>query len=137
MEFRKEKDSIGYIDVFVDKYWVVQIQCFFENFCIGGYIMLKEIICVFVIFKKVVVMINQEVGVLLVDKVEVIVVVCDEILVGKLDDQFLFVVWQIGFGMQFNMNVNEVVANCVYVFKGGKLIDEKKFFYFNDDVNKL
>jgi fumarate hydratase class II len=62
--------------------------------------------------------------------------VCDEILDGKLDDQFPLVVWQTGSGTQSNMNVNEVIAYRAHVLSGGNLIDEKKVIHPNDDVNK-
>lgn len=136
MEFRKEKDSIGYIDVPADKYWAAQTQRSSENFRIGGHTMPKEIIRAFAILKKAAAMTNQEAGVLPADKAEAIAAVCDEILEGKLDDQFPLVVWQTGSGTQSNMNVNEVVANRAHVLKGGKLTDEKKFLHPNDDVNK-
>src|SRR5690606_23892940 len=61
---------------------------------------------------------------------------CDEILDGKLDDQFPLVVWQTGSGTQSNMNVNEVVAYRGHVLNGGALTDEKKTIHPNDDVNK-
>lgn len=136
MEFRKEKDSIGYINVPADKYWAAQTQRSSENFRIGGHTMPKEIIRAFAILKKAAAMTNQEAGVLSADKAEAIAAVCDEILAGKLDDQFPLVVWQTGSGTQSNMNVNEVVANRAHVLKGGQLTDEKKFLHPNDDVNK-
>ena len=52
--------------------------------------------------------------------------VCDEILDGKLNDQFPLVIWQTGSGTQSNMNVNEVIAYRAHVLSGGKLTDEKK-----------
>src|SRR4030081_1423580 len=62
--------------------------------------------------------------------------VCDEILEGKLDNQFPLVVWQTGSGTQSNMNVNEVVAYRGHVLTGGKLTDKEKVLHPNDDVNK-
>ena len=79
---------------------------------------------------------NQELGVLPADKADVISQVCDEVLAGKLDDQFPLVVWQTGSGTQSNMNVNEVVANRAHVILGGELTDDKKKIHPNDDVNK-
>jgi fumarate hydratase class II len=70
------------------------------------------------------------------DKCKIISQVCDEILAGKLDNEFPLVVWQTGSGTQSNMNVNEVVANRAHVILGGKLVDEKKAIHPNDDVNK-
>lgn len=136
MAFRKEKDSIGYIDVPADKYWGAQTQRSSENFKIGGQKMPKEIIRAFAILKKAAALTNNELGVLAGEKAQLIGKVCDEILAGKLDDQFPLVVWQTGSGTQSNMNVNEVVANRGHVVQGGELTDEKKFLHPNDDVNK-
>ena len=136
MGFRKEKDSIGYIDVPADKYWAAQTQRSLENFKIGGHLMPKEIIQAFAILKKAAAQTNTELGVLAADKSAIIGKVCDEILAGKLDDQFPLVVWQTGSGTQSNMNVNEVVANRAHVLNGGTLLDEKKSVHPNDDVNK-
>ncbi len=136
MEYRKEKDSIGYVDVPADKYWGAQTQRSFQNFKIGGQKMPKEIIRAFAILKKAAAMANSELGVLPTDKKDIIVKVADEILDGKLDDQFPLVVWQTGSGTQSNMNVNEVIANRAHVLLGGKLTDSKKLIHPNDDVNK-
>ncbi|TXB62170.1 class II fumarate hydratase [Phaeodactylibacter luteus] len=136
MEYRKEKDSIGYVDVPADKYWAAQTQRSSENFRIGGNLMPKEVIRAFAILKKAAARANQEAGVLPADKADAIAAVCDEILAGQLDDQFPLVVWQTGSGTQSNMNVNEVIANRAHVLKGGKLDDEQKFLHPNDDVNK-
>ncbi len=134
--YRKEKDSIGYIDVPADKYWAAQTQRSYENFKIGGQKMPIEVVQAFAILKKAAAYTNAELGVLDMDKADLIAQVCDEILAGKLDDQFPLVVWQTGSGTQSNMNVNEVVANRGHVIKGGVLTDEKKFLHPNDDVNK-
>lgn len=136
MTFRKEKDSIGYIDVPADKYWGAQTERSFENFKIGGQKMPIEIIRAFAILKKGAALTNAAIGVLSKEKAELIGQVCDEILAGKLDDQFPLVVWQTGSGTQSNMNVNEVIANRGHVIHGGKLTDEKKYLHPNDDVNK-
>lgn len=134
--YRKEKDSIGYIDVPADKYWAAQTQRSFENFKIGGQKMPIEVIQAFAVLKKAAAYANAELGVLDIAKADLIATVCDEILAGKLDDQFPLVVWQTGSGTQSNMNVNEVIANRGHVIKGGALTDESKFLHPNDDVNK-
>ncbi len=136
MAFRKEKDSIGYIDVPADKYWAAQTERSKQNFKIGGHRMPKEVIQAFAILKKAAAQANVELGVLTAEKSAIIATVCDEILAGKLDDQFPLVVWQTGSGTQSNMNVNEVVANRAHVLSGGALTDEKKTIHPNDDVNK-
>src|SRR6185437_4574589 len=86
--------------------------------------------------KKAAALANNELGVLPDDKRDAIVKVCDEILEGKLDDQFPLVVWQTGSGTQSNMNVNEVIAYRAHVNGGGSLNDKEKFLHPNDDVNK-
>ncbi len=136
MSYRKEKDSIGFIDVPADKYWAAQTQRSSENFKIGGQKMPIEIIRAFAVLKKAAALTNRDAGVLSAEKAELIAKVCDEILAGKLDDQFPLVVWQTGSGTQSNMNANEVIANRAHVLQGGKLEDEQKALHPNDDVNK-
>lgn len=95
-----------------------------------------EVIRAFAVLKKAAALTNQEAGVLDAEKATLIGRVCDEILTGKLDDQFPLVVWQTGSGTQSNMNVNEVVANRGHVLQGGELTDDNKVLHPNDDVNK-
>ena len=136
MEYRIEHDTIGEIQVAADKYWGAQTQRSFQNFKISQYTMPIEIIRAFAILKKAAALTNADCGVMSTEKAELIGRVCDEILAGKLDDQFPLVVWQTGSGTQSNMNVNEVVANRGHVLQGGKLTDTKKILHPNDDVNK-
>ena len=136
MNFRIEKDSIGEIEVPADKYWAAQTQRSMENFKIGGNLMPIEVIHSMAILKKAVAIANSELGVLPKEKAEIIGKVADEIIAGKLDDQFPLVVWQTGSGTQTNMNLNEVIANRAHVLGGGKLDDAKKSIHPNDDVNK-
>ncbi|MFT5347637.1 MAG: fumarate hydratase class II [Bacteroidia bacterium] len=136
MEYRIERDSIGEVKVPADKYWAAQTQRSLENFKIGNQKMPIEIIKAFGVLKKCAAMTNAELGVLSQEKADLISDVCDEIIDGKLDDQFPLVVWQTGSGTQSNMNVNEVIANRGHVLQGGKLSDEKKVLHPNDDVNK-
>jgi fumarate hydratase, class II len=135
-KFRKEKDSMGYINVPAEKYWGAQTQRSAENFKIGGHRMPDEIIKAFAILKKGAALTNAELKVLDPKKAKLIATVCDEITAGKLDDQFPLVVWQTGSGTQSNMNLNEVIANRGHVINGGNLLDEKKYLHPNDDVNK-
>jgi fumarate hydratase, class II len=138
MSIRIEKDTMGPVEVPADKYWGAQTQRSRDNFKIGGdnALMPIEIIRAFAVLKKAAAQANNELGVLPKDKLELISKACDEVLEGKLDDQFPLVVWQTGSGTQSNMNVNEVVANRAHVINGGKLLDEKKIIHPNDDVNK-
>lgn len=136
MEYRIEHDTMGEVKVPADKYWGAQTQRSKENFTIGGNLMPKEVVYAFAILKKAAAMANHECGVLSEEKMKLIGKVCDEILEGKLDDEFPLVVWQTGSGTQSNMNVNEVIANRAHVLNGGNLSDEKKVLHPNDDVNK-
>ncbi len=138
MENRIEKDTMGTVEVPANVYWGAQTQRSIENFKIAQDInrMPKEIIRAFAILKKAAALTNLDAGVISKDKVELISKVCDEILAGKLNDEFPLVVWQTGSGTQSNMNVNEVIAYRAHVISGGKLTDEKKIIHPNDDVNK-
>lgn len=95
-----------------------------------------EVIRGFAILKQAAAYTNRDAGVLSAEKAELIAQVCQEILAGKLDEQFPLVVWQTGSGTQSNMNVNEVIAYRAHVLKGGNLEDKEKFLNPNDDVNK-
>lgn len=138
MDYRIERDSLGEVQVPANVYWAAQTQRSLQNFKIGGPgdKMPIEIIKAFAILKKAAALTNADLGVLAADKAALIGKVCDEILEGKLDDQFPLVIWQTGSGTQSNMNVNEVVANRGHVVNGGNLLDEKKVLHPNDDVNK-
>jgi len=137
MSFRTEKDTMGEVHVPADKYWGAQTERSRNNFKIGPEAsMPKEIIYAFGYLKKAAAITNFELGVLAADKKDLIAKVCDEIIAGKLDDQFPLVIWQTGSGTQSNMNANEVIAYRAHVLSGGKLTDEKKVLHPNDDVNK-
>ena len=137
MNYRIEKDTMGEVKVPSDKYWGAQTERSRNNFKIGPEAsMPKEIIYAFAYLKKAAAQANFELGVLPADKKDLIGRVCDEILEGKLDNEFPLVIWQTGSGTQSNMNVNEVVAYRGHVIQGGKLADEKKALHPNDDVNK-
>ncbi len=137
MEYRIEKDTMGEVKVPADKYWGAQTQRSSENFKIGNPAsMPKEVIAAFGYLKKAAATANCELGVLPEEKKDLIAQVCDEIIAGKLYDQFPLVIWQTGSGTQSNMNVNEVVSNRAHVLSGGKLGEGDKLIHPNDDVNK-
>src|SRR5450432_496772 len=138
MEYRIEKDTMGEVKVPADAYYGAQTQRSIDNFKIAEDInrMPKEIIRAFAYLKKAAALTNLDAGILSEEKSKWIGKVCDEILEGKLDDQFPLVVWQTGSGTQSNMNVNEVVAYRAHVLHGGSLSDKEKFLHPNDDVNK-
>ena len=96
----------------------------------------KEIIVAFAYLKKAAALTNLDLGVLPKEKANLIGEVCDEIIAGKLDDQFPLVIFQTGSGTQSNMNMNEVVANRSHVLQGNQLGEGQRFVHPNDDVNK-
>lgn len=128
---------MGEVKVPAHVYWGAQTERSRNNFKIGPEAsMPKEIIHAFGYLKKAAAQANFELGVLSKEKCDLIANVCDEIIAGKLDDQFPLVIWQTGSGTQSNMNANEVIAYRAHVLNGGKLEDEKKILHPNDDVNK-
>lgn len=137
MEYRIEKDTMGEVKVPADVYWGAQTERSRNNFKIGPEAsMPKEIIHAFAILKKAAAHANAELGVLPEEKRDAISKVCDEILTGKLDNQFPLVIWQTGSGTQSNMNVNEVISNRAHVLAGGKLGEGTPAVAPNDDANK-
>jgi fumarate hydratase class II len=137
MSFRIEKDTLGKVQVPADKYWGAQTQRSVQNFKIGpSGSMPQEIIYAFAYLKKSAAYANCELGVLETAKRDLIAKVCDEILDGKLDDQFPLVIWQTGSGTQSNMNLNEVIANRAHEIAGHKIGEGEKTIQPNDDVNK-
>lgn len=137
MDYRIEKDTMGEVQVPADKYWGAQTERSRNNFKIGAPASMPiEIVRGFAYLKKAAAHANTQLGAMAAEKRDLISQVCDEILAGKLDDQFPLVVWQTGSGTQSNMNVNEVVANRAHVIAGNKLGEGERFIHPNDDVNK-
>ena len=137
MEYRIEKDTMGEVKVPADKYWGAQTERSRNNFKIGqSASMPKEIIEGFAYLKKAAAYANCDLGVLSIEKRDAIAQVCEEILEGKLEDQFPLVIWQTGSGTQSNMNVNEVIANRAQVLAGFKIGEGEQIIKANDDVNK-
>jgi fumarate hydratase class II len=136
MRYRTEKDTMGDVQVPADKFWGAQTERSRNNFKIGPEgSMPQEIIEAFAYLKKAAAYTNTDLGVLPAEKRDMIAKVCEEILEGKLDDQFPLVIWQTGSGTQSNMNINEVVSNRAHVNNGG-VLGEKSEIHANDDVNK-
>ncbi len=136
MEYRIEKDTIGEVKVPADKYWGPQTERSRNNFKIGpSASMPLEIVHAFAYLKKAAAHANCDLGVLSAEKRDHISKAADEIIAGKLDDQFPLVIWQTGSGTQSNMNVNEVIANRAHVNAGNKIGDGGKTLAPNDDVN--
>ncbi len=129
MDYRIEKDSMGEMKVPADKYWGAQTQRSLENFKIGGEVMPREITAAFGILKKAAALANNALKILSDEKKDAICAAAEEVISGKLNDNFPLVVWQTGSGTQSNMNANEVIAN-----RGNEMAG-KKLLHPNDDVN--
>ena len=129
--YRIERDSMGEMKVPAERYWGAQTQRSFQNFPIGWEKMPAQIIHAFAELKKAAAQANHELNPekMTGEKCAAITAACDEILDGKLPDEFPLAVWQTGSGTQSNMNVNEVIANR------GNTIAGKKLLHPNDDVN--
>jgi fumarate hydratase, class II len=131
---RIEKDSLGEVRVAADKLWGAQTQRSLEHFSIGLDLIPREMITSYAILKKGSANANHAGGRLDDKKHALIVQVCDEILAGQHHDMFPLHVWMTGSGTQFNMNVNEVIANrCSQI--AGKPLGSKTPVHPNDDVN--
>jgi len=137
MKYRIEKDTLGKVKVPADKYWGAQTERSRKNFKIGNEASMPlEIIYAFAYLKKAAAYTNFDLGILSLEKRDLISKVCDEILNGDHDNQFPLVIWQTGSGTQSNMNINEVISNRAQIINGGSLADKIKIIHPNDDVNK-
>ncbi len=131
---RTETDSFGPNEVPADKYWGAQTQRSLENFRIGDERMPVPLIRALGLVKRVAAEVNQSLGLLDRKRARAIVAAAQEVIDGRLDDQFPLVVWQTGSGTQSNMNLNEVIANRANEMLGGKR-GEKSPLHPNDHVN--
>ncbi|WP_213421145.1 class II fumarate hydratase [Bhargavaea massiliensis] len=134
MEYRIERDTIGEIQVPADKLWGAQTQRSKQNFKIGWEKMPMEVVRAFAHLKKAAAITSNELGNLSDAKAKAIAAAADEVIEGKLDDNFPLVVWQTGSGTQSNMNMNEVLAH-----RGNQLLEEwgeEDRLHPNDDINK-
>ncbi len=134
MKYREENDSIGTVKILVDKLWGAQTQRSLEHFSIGDDLIPKEMVHAYAILKKAAAKVNNDLGKLPQDKMDLILRVCDEILSQKHEDMFPLHVWMTGSGTQFNMNMNEVIANRCSELKNEKL-GSKTPVHPNDHVN--
>ena len=131
---RIEQDSLGPVNVPADKLWGAQTQRSLEHFSIGDDLIPREMIPAFAVVKKAAALVNYKAGRLGDVPKSLIVRVCDEILAGQYQDQFPLHVWMTGSGTQFNMNVNEVIANRVSQLAGQPLGSHAPV-HPNDHVN--
>jgi fumarate hydratase, class II len=136
-DFRVDKDSLGEVRVPADRLWGAQTQRSIENFPIGRdrFVWGRPVIRALGLLKKAAALANGELGQLEQDKVDLIVQAADDVIEGKLDDEFPLVVWQTGSGTQSNMNANEVIGNRAIQLAGGE-VGSKTPVHPNDDVNK-
>ncbi|MDD9880470.1 MAG: class II fumarate hydratase [Candidatus Marinimicrobia bacterium] len=134
MGYRKEKDSMGELNVPTDRYYGAQTQRSLNNFKIGGERFHRELIRAYGILKKAAATVNESAGKLDGNLANAIRDAADEVIDGKLDDHFPLVVWQTGSGTQSNMNFNEVIANRAIEMLGGEM-GSKDPVHPNDHVN--
>jgi fumarate hydratase class II len=134
LEYRKEKDSMGILEVPNDRYYGAQTQRSLQNFKIGGEKFQRELIKSYGILKKAAALTNHAAGKLDSNISNAIIESAGEVIDGKLDDHFPLVVWQTGSGTQSNMNFNEVIANRAIEILGGE-IGSKEPIHPNDHVN--
>ena len=134
MGYRKEKDSMGELEVPEDRYYGAQTQRSLQNFKIGGERFQRELIRAYGIVKKAAAKVNSDSGRLDLKIADAIVNASDEVIDGKLDEHFPLVIWQTGSGTQSNMNFNEVISNRAIEMMGGAL-GSKDPVHPNDHVN--
>ena len=134
VQTRIESDSMGKIEVPVDRYYGAQTARSLIHFDIGRDTMPPELIRAFGILKKAAALVNQDLGKLSAEKARLITQAADEVIAGKLDEHFPLHIWQTGSGTQTNMNANEVISNRAIEIAGG-VMGSKKPIHPNDDVN--
>src|SRR6201988_4173143 len=131
---RTETDSLGAVEVAADKLWGAQTQRSLEHFSIGHDLIPREMIAAYATLKKAAANANHAGKRLDDQRYKLIVKVCDEILAGQHHDMFPLHVWMTGSGTQFNMNVNEVIANrCSQL--AGTALGSHTPVHPNDHVN--
>ena len=135
MKYRNEYDSLGKIKVPHDKYWGASTERSNKHFDIGDFLVRPIVIKSIAVIKKAAAIVNAKNGSIERRISKAIIKAANEIISGKLQDNFPLKVWQTGSGTQTNMNVNEVVANRAIEILGGKL-GSKKPVHPNDHVNK-
>ena len=131
---REEGDSLGVVEVPANKLWGAQTQRSLEHFSIGNDLMPREMIAAYATLKKASATANHDSKRLEDQRYRLMVHVCDEILSGQHHEMFPLHVWMTGSGTQFNMNVNEVIANrCCQL--AGTPLGSKMPVHPNDHVN--
>ena len=131
---RIETDSLGPVEVPMDRYWGAQTGRSLQNFRIGDELMPIAIIHALALIKHIAAEVNRDLGLLDEKRATAIIQAADEVAAGRLDRHFPLVVWQTGSGTQTNMNVNEVIANRANEMLGEPL-GSKAPVHPNDHVN--
>jgi len=131
---RTESDSMGKIEVPMDRYYGAQTARSLIHFAIGKDTMPPELIRAFGILKKAAALVNRDLGRLPEEKAILITQAADEVISGKLNEHFPLRIWQTGSGTQTNMNVNEVISNRAIQIARGEM-GSKTPIHPNDDVN--
>ncbi len=129
MEFRKEHDTMGEIEVPAERLWGAQTARSLQHFSIGSEKMPMDIIYAFAYLKKAAAAVHYNMGALDRDRAYAIAGACDEILAGKWNSEFPLSVWQTGSGTHTNMNINEVIARRANQLLGAETVHP------NDTVN--
>ena len=134
---RTESDSMGTVEVAVDRYWGAQTERSLHNFDIGRntFVWGRPMVRALGTLKKAAALANAELGELPQDIADLIARAADEVIDGKLDDHFPLVVFQTGSGTQSNMNANEVISNRAIELAGG-VMGSKTPVHPNDHVNR-
>src|SRR5579871_2315842 len=132
--WRVEFDSMGQVKVPADRLWGAQTQRSLIHFSIGNDHMPIEVYHAYGLVKKAAALVNERLGHLPKDKADLILRSADEVIAGKLDENFPLYVWQTGSGTQSNMNVNEVISNRCIQMAGG-VIGSQAPVHPNDHVN--
>ena len=135
MSIRIERDTMGEVEVPNERYWGAQTQRSLKNFKIGDRRFTRPMIRAFGILKSAAASVNEDLGLLASEKADLIRRAAQDVIDGKLDDEFPLVVYQTGSGTQTNMNSNEVIANRAIELAGGSM-GTKTPIHPNDDVNK-
>src|SRR5271163_2622807 len=135
-KFRIEEDVLGEVRVPAEHLWGAQTERSRQNFTIGmeRHRWGRPVVHAFGLLKKCAALANLELGQIPKEKADLIVRAAQDVIDGKLDNEFPLVVFQTGSGTQSNMNANEVIANRAIQLAGG-VIGSKKPIHPNDDVN--
>jgi len=134
MKTRQETDTMGAIEVPVDRYYGAQTARSLVHFDIGDDTKPRELVRALGVLKKACALVNQDLGKLPADKADLIARAADEVIAGQLDDHFPLRIWQTGSGTQSNMNANEVISNRAIEMAGGEM-GSKTPVHPNDHVN--